>query len=166
MRLALAVLALAALACTKQPPKAADDGEYHGKGLGTLQRVEWNDVETDFSRAIQPNTLTFVELSGSHCAGCKKNLALAKKLMEARRDISFHFVPFPDELCPDHPDATQRAVCNQVLDETKHEGMCFTPTLWAFAPDGTLIARDDTCAGTRPASDLFHSLADKAAAKI
>jgi hypothetical protein len=156
MRFALIAFVLTALACTKTV-----DTEYRGNGLGTLQRMEWGDVETDFSRAVQPNTLTFVELSGSHCAGCKKNFDLAQKLMHVRHDVSFHVVPFPDELCPQHPNDDEKKTCQQVLDQTKHDGMCFTPTMWAFAPDGTLIARDDTCAGTRPASDLFHSLADK-----
>ncbi|HEY4221508.1 MAG TPA: hypothetical protein VGO62_09200 [Myxococcota bacterium] len=141
------------------------DERWHGKGLGGMENVPWNDVETDFQRLAQPNTLTFVELSGSHCGGCVKNAKRFKELLRVRHDISVRIVQFPDELCPEHPDAEQRKNCQAVVEETKRDGMCFTPTLWAIAPDGTLLARDDTCKDEHEASVIFHHLADKELAR-
>ena len=63
-------------------------------------------------------------------------------------------------------DPQQRAQCRALSDQIKHDGMCFTPTVWAIAPNGTLIARDDTCAGSRPASEFLHQLADRELATL
>src|SRR4051812_30659099 len=76
---------------------------YLGTAAGGMRQVAWNDIETDFARAVQPGSLTFVELSGTHCGGCKKNAKLFDELAKVRTDIAFRVVDFPDELCPENP---------------------------------------------------------------
>src|SRR2546423_1846795 len=132
--LGIFTVVVVAAGCTKHasPSAPSDDGRYLGSAAGSIADVKWADVETDFERAAAPGSLTFVELSGSHCGGCKKNLKLFEKLAQVRKDIAFRIVPFPEDLCPDHADPQQRAQCRALSDQIKHDGMCFTPTLWAI----------------------------------
>lgn len=131
-----------------------------GAGKGGRRVVPYGEAGTDFGRLAEPGSLTFVMLTGSHCRACERHERLFDKLLVKRPDIAVRTVPFPDELCPKElPDREAKRRCQAVLKELAGIGACFTPTLWVLAPDGRLLARDDTCRDTRPAQALLKDLA-------
>lgn len=131
-----------------------------GTGKGGRRAVPWAEAGTDFARLAEPGSLTFVMLTGSHCRACERHERLFDRLLAKRPDIAVRTVPFPDELCPkDFPDRESKRRCQAVLKAFEGIGACFTPTLWALAPDGRLLARDDTCQDRRPAQALLKELA-------
>jgi hypothetical protein len=160
MRAILALLGLSvALAGLTACPAPASDGRWVSQKPAGHEVVSWEKVGTDFGKLAQPGNLTFVMLTGSHCSACVKAEKTWEKLHAVRPDIALRTVPFPDDICPPDPNPEQKKECRRVVKELQQFGGCFTPTLWAFAPDGSLLARDDTCKDQRPAQDLFQSLA-------
>ncbi len=152
--LAFALVALALASCTPPEAKAAD-GRYVTQALGGIAMIPWEQAQGDFTQLAQPGALTFVELAGVHCGGCKKNMLTFKKLAHVRHDVAIRVVMFPPDVCDDRTTPE----CRQAQQWSRQIGGCYTPTVWAFAPDGKLIARDDTCKDSRPGAGFFHAFA-------
>lgn len=124
-----------------------------GKGISQLEFMEIFNAQKSFSDLATGNYYTVVEVYLDSCAICKRLEKGYDQFLDKRRDVLIKKVHFPESGIDIR--VTAEDMMDDIQSRIESYGVCSTPHIEIYAPDGTMVSADN-CSKKQGSDFLRH----------